>query len=82
MNKWNNFVINYTGGTLDIFINGELVSSEPGIVPYMEFDKVTVGSLPGIHGGICNVEYFNKSLSLSTIKNLYGSLKNKSPPII
>ena len=82
MNKWNHFLINYVGGTLDIFINGKLVASEPGIVPYMEFDRVTTGSSPGIHGGICNVEYFNRALSLSTIQSLYSSLKNKTPPII
>jgi len=48
----------------------------------MEFDRVTTGSSPGIHGGICNVEYFNRALSLSTIESLYSSLKNKTPPII
>ena len=31
MNKWNHFLLNYTGGTLDTFINGELHSSEPGV---------------------------------------------------
>jgi|TARA_Y100000992_G_scaffold302592_1_gene277565 hypothetical protein len=82
MNKWNHFLINYVGGTLDIFINGELVKSEPGVVPYMKYDRVITGASPGIHGGICNVEYFNRSLSLSTIKSLYSSLKNKNPPII
>ena len=82
MNKWNNFVINYAGGTLDVFINGELVMSEKGVIPYMEFDTVKSGSSPGIHGGICNVQYFDRTLSLSTIKSLYSSLSNKTPPII
>jgi hypothetical protein len=82
MNKWNNFFINYTGGTLDIFINGELVASEPGVVPYMEYDSVISGETPGIHGGICNVQYFNKALNKSSIESLYSSFKDKSPPTI
>ena len=82
MNKWNHFLINYTGGTLDIFINGELVASEPGVVPYMEYDSVISGETPGIHGGMCNVQYFNKALNRSSIESLYSSFKDKTPPII
>ena len=49
MNKWNHFLLNYSGGTLDTFINGELHASEPGVVPYMEFDTLVGGSDNGIH---------------------------------
>jgi hypothetical protein len=74
MNKWNNFIINYSGGTLDIFINGELVVSKPGIVPYMELDEVSAGSSPGIDGGIKQVIYYDHSLTKSEIISNY--LKN------
>lgn len=80
--KWNNIVINYDGGTLDIFINNELVASVPGAIPYMSFDNITSGASPGIHGGICNVVYFNNTLSRSKISWLYNSTKNLNPPVL
>ena len=82
MNKWNHFLLNYSGGTLDTFINGELQASEPGVIPYMEFDTLVGGSDNGIHGGICNVQYFKRYLQIDTIRSLYTSFKDKTPPII
>ena len=82
LQKWNNFVINYNGGTLDIFINGELVVSKPGVVPYMRFDKLEVGELDGIHGGICNVKYYNDALSKGMIKSIFNTVRYKNPPVM
>jgi tryptophan-rich sensory protein len=82
MQKWNNIVVNYNGGTLDVFINDELVSSSIGVIPYKEYDIISIGEDPGIHGGICNVMYFNDNLSRNNIKWLYNSAKNNNPPII
>ena len=61
--RWNNFVINYSGGTLDIFINNVLVSSTPNITPITQFEKATAGSVNGIYGGIKNVVYYEHTLS-------------------
>ena len=82
LQKWNNIIINYSGGVLDIFLNGELVKSNIGVVPYYTLDNLTIGEDGGIKGGICNVVYFNKALSSTNIYILYNMIKNKPLPII
>lgn len=62
LQKWNDFVINYDGGTLDVILNGKLISSTGSIAPYMTLDVVSVGQNHGIHGGIKEVIYFRKPL--------------------
>ena len=60
LQKWNTFLINYVGGTLDIFLNNILISSTGSLSPYMTLDVVTVGQTDGINGGIREVVYFRK----------------------
>jgi hypothetical protein len=81
LQKWNNIIINYNGGILDIFLNGELVKSEVGVVPYYTLDNLTIGEKDGIKGGICNVVYFNRALTKTNIYYLYNLFKNKTPPV-
>ena len=81
LQKWMNIVINYDGGILDIFVNGKLRSSHPGIIPYMSTDGVTIGS-KNLRGGIGNIVYMPSSLSKLRIETNYRLLKNKNPPII
>jgi len=78
--KWNHVVINYDGGIMDVFLNGELVGSKSGIAPYMTYENVTSGENNGIHGGICNVIYYNEILSNRTIQLMYKMLKDKEIP--
>ena len=82
LQKWNNIIINYSGGVLDIFLNGELVKSDIGVVPYYTLDNLTIGETDGIKGGMCNVVYFNRSLNASNIYYLYNMVKIKNPPIL
>ena len=82
LQRWNNIVVNYNGGTLDIFINKKLVSSTPNIVPYMAYDAITVGAKDGISGGVCNVAYFPVPLSLEKINLFYDALESRNPPVI
>ena len=48
----------------------------------MRKDNITSGDKNGIHGGICNVLYFDKSLNLVQIQNVYNSVKDFNPPIL
>jgi len=82
LQKWNNILINYNGGILDIFLNGELVKSDLGVVPYYTIDNLTIGQDNGIKGGICNVVYFSRAINSSNIYYLYNMVKDKTPPVL
>ena len=82
LQKWNNMIINYTGGTLDIFLNGELVKSAVQVIPYMKLDNLSVGQNNGLNGGTCNVIYFKTPLNATQIYYIYNSVKNKTPPTL
>lgn len=81
MQRWNNLVINYTGGTLDIFLNGELVQSAIEIAPYVVNDSLMVGSTDGISGGVCSLIYFKQPQSIMEIRKIYENFKDENPPI-
>mgnify|MGYP000262265681 CR=1 FL=1 len=82
LQRWNNIVINYDSGVLDIFMNSKLVASFKNVVPYMSIDNVSVGDDNGIGGGVCNVLYFPRIMSKERIDANYAILKNINPPII
>ena len=82
LQRWNNVVINYDKGTLDIFINARLVSTTAGIVPYMSISDVVVGEQDGLSGGICNVVYYSGNLTKDRIEVFYNFLKDRNPPVV
>ena len=82
LQRWNNILVNYQGGTLDVFINGKLKSTSENITPIMSYDGITIGEDNGLSGGICNVVYFPEPLTITEINTLYKSLKYKNPPVL
>jgi hypothetical protein len=82
LQKWNQFVINCDGGTIDVFCNNELIKSQIKMVPYMTSDNLTVGQDGGVYGGICNVVYFNEPLTSDKMYYSYNAAKSSNPPIL
>jgi hypothetical protein len=71
LQKWNHLVVNYVGGTLDVFVNGELVVSRKGVLEYdangMSLD---VGNESGVAGGVKQMVYYHTPLSKQDIDRL------------
>jgi hypothetical protein len=82
LQKWNNIIINYNGGTFDIFYNAELVKTHIEVVPYMNYDNLVIGTDNGLYGSICNVNYFKNPISIMQIYYLYNLVKTSTPPVV
>jgi hypothetical protein len=82
MQRWNNLVLNFDKGNMDVFLNGELVGSEPGVAPFMSFENIRVGEAKGIVGGVCNVTYSPKITHSRAIEFSYNAMKNLENPVI
>jgi hypothetical protein len=81
LQKWNHIVLNMKGGSLDIFINGELVMAGAEAVPNLSFDNLIVGHSNGVQGAVANVQYYKEPMSLTQISLSYRSNSWKTPPV-
>jgi hypothetical protein len=79
--RWNHVYVNFIDGGMDIFINGDLVISEPNIIPYQNPNGVIIGSSPGIYGEMCSLVYYKTSILAQNVKLMYESMKNMNPPV-
>ena len=71
LQRWNQVVVNYDHGTMDVFVNGELINSKGGIIPWNTYDQVFAGSENGIYGGIKKVRLTETPLTKNQIDLLY-----------
>ena len=88
--KWNNFVFNYNGNSVDVFVNGNLerafIFSENSFPVYKNSDVIYVGSetddIKGLYGSICNVVYYPAPMTKHTIVTNYNLLSINNPPLL
>lgn len=74
LQKWNNFVLNCDGGTIDVFLNNELLASKIKMVPYMTYDNMTIGQKNGLYGGVYKVVYHEQPMTQNQIYYAYNSI--------
>lgn len=89
--KWNNVVVTYTDGSVELYVNGQLETRMPVGTPptYAPGDVMTIGdgdgtgspSGTGLFGAICNVSYYPIPLVPMQITTAYNILQYKNPPI-
>jgi hypothetical protein len=78
--RWNHVFVNFTDGNMDIFVNGDLVTSTPEVIPLNNPKSIHIGSYPGIYGEACSLVYYKNPLLAENIRIIYESLKNFNPP--
>lgn len=72
LQRWNHIVVNYDGGTMDVFLNGVIVGSTPGLSPFINFENILIGQKNGIEGGIKKVVYYKHIRPVRMILNEYN----------
>jgi hypothetical protein len=82
LQKWNHIVLNYSNGTCDVFVNGELHTSKSNIIPIKDDKTFEIGTVDGIEGKICNVILFQENITAVKIKEIYNEFSYKNPPTI
>lgn len=85
--KWNNIVLNYRDGYVDLFVNTKLETTITLVdAPiYTNNDTISVGEKTsernGLYGAICNVCYYKNILTEGQIINNYNLLSVMNPPV-
>jgi hypothetical protein len=85
LQRWNYFVINYDGKTMDFFLNNKLIFKSDFIMPDIQLKPITVGSTTdnkGLNGSICNFAFHKYPLTKEQIRWTYNMLKSQNPPMI
>jgi hypothetical protein len=67
LQRWNHIIINYNGSRMDVWLNGNIVATSEGIVPFEKHNKIIIGEDDGILGGVKKVRYYPYTLSPTDI---------------
>lgn len=81
LQKWTNIVVNFIGGTVDVFVDGQLLKSTGGVIPYMSMDNVVIGTQYGLYGKCCNVIYSASPFTAAEMYYLRYLVKDSNPPV-
>jgi len=81
--RWIFVVMNYNYGTLDLFINNNLVGTYTNVIDNIDpSDLLIVGSDENKNiGGICNMKYYELPIGSRKINSIYTTFHNKKIPI-
>jgi len=85
LQKWNYFVVNYNGKTMDFFMNNKLLVRSDFIMPDITMKPITVGDTndnKGLNGTICNLAFHKIPLTKEQMRWTYTMLKSQNPPMI
>jgi hypothetical protein len=88
LQKWNYFVINYNGKTMDFFLNNKLIIKSDFMMPDIQMKPITIGDsditkkTKGLNGSICNFAFHKVPLTKEQIRWTYNMLKSQNPPMI
>ena len=85
LQKWNYFVVNYNGKTMDFFLNNRLVIQSDFIMPDIVMKPITIGDTKdnkGLNGSICNFAFHKVPLTKEQMRWTYNMLKSQNPPMI
>ena len=85
LQRWNYFVVNYNGKTMDVFMNNRLIVRSDFIMPDIVMKPITVGDTnnnKGLNGSICNFAFHKVPLTKEQIRWTYTMLKSQNPPMI
>jgi hypothetical protein len=81
LQTWNHYILTYTNGTFDFFMNGELKKSKQ-FVPSRSSHDLILGTEQGVSGEVCNVLFYNKVVPIETMKKLYTDFNTTNPPVV
>ena len=86
--KWNYFVINYDGKSMDVFLNNTLVAKSDFFIPDITMQPITSGDgnssakEQGLNGNICNVSFHKEPMTIEQIRWTYNMLNAQDPPMV